>query len=47
VTFLLHHGAAPVEVSAHADAENLLTGVRVERGDPLLLEPRDVLILVQ
>jgi beta-galactosidase len=47
VTFLLHHGAEPVEVRAHADAENLITGVPVRSGDAIRLEPRDVLILRQ
>jgi len=47
VTFLLNHGAEPVEVRAHAAAENLFTGVRVEQGAPLILEPRGVLLLAQ
>jgi beta-galactosidase len=47
VTFLLLHGAEPVEVSAHADVLDLLSGVRVERGAPIRLEPRGVRILAR
>ena len=47
LTFLLNHGAEGVEVSAHADAEDLLSGVRVRQGAPIRLEPRGVMILDQ
>jgi beta-galactosidase len=47
VTFLLHHGDSPVEVRAHADAQNLLTGAAMGEGELLRLEPCDVLILTQ
>ncbi|WP_436535736.1 beta-galactosidase [Actinoplanes sp. HUAS TT8] len=45
VTFLLHHGSEPVEVSAPADATELITGVRITRGDPIRLAPGDVALL--
>jgi beta-galactosidase len=47
LTFLLHHGDDPVELTAHADATELLSGARVAKGDPLRLEPSGVLILAQ
>lgn len=43
--FLLHHGTAPVEVAAHAAGADLLTGRRIEKGEPLRLHPTDVLVL--
>jgi beta-galactosidase len=45
VEFLLHHGDEPVEVRAHADGTDLLTGRRVLRDEVLRLAPTDVLVL--
>ncbi len=47
ITFLLHHGAEPVELTAHADAVELLSGARLTKGEPIRLEPRGVMILAQ
>lgn len=43
--FLLHHGDARVEVVAHADGTDLLTGRRVTAGETLALDPTDVVVL--
>ncbi|MEU0943167.1 beta-galactosidase [Streptomyces canus] len=43
--FLLNHTAAPVELTAHDTATDLLTGKRTEAGDPLTLDPRGVAVL--
>ncbi|PWI14900.1 beta-galactosidase [Streptomyces sp. Act143] len=43
--FLLNHAAAPAHLTAHATAEDLLTGKRVEEGEPLSLEPLGVAVL--
>jgi beta-galactosidase len=40
--FLLNHAAAPVRVDACATGTDLLTGERVESGQPITLEPRGV-----
>lgn len=45
VEFLLHHGDRPVEVAAHTDGTDLLTGRRIHAGAPLRLTPGDVLLL--
>jgi beta-galactosidase len=45
VEFLLHHGDEAVDVPAHADGSDLLTGRRIARGETLHLEPTDVLVL--
>ncbi|EYR64217.1 beta-galactosidase [Actinotalea ferrariae CF5-4] len=42
---LLHHGDEAVEVRAHVDATDLLTGREVRAGDALALAPTDVLVL--
>jgi beta-galactosidase len=43
--FLLNHNADAVEVSACASGVDLLTGDRLERGRPVTLEPRGVVLL--
>lgn len=43
--FLLHHGDEPVEVVAHADGRDLLTGRVVARGETLRFAPTDVVVL--
>jgi beta-galactosidase len=43
--FLLNHRAAEVEVAAQHSGSDLLTGIRVEKGDPIRLEPRGVMVL--
>lgn len=43
--FLLHHGDEPVEVTAHADGTDLLTGRRIARGETLTFAPTDVVVL--
>ncbi|GAB3843370.1 beta-galactosidase [Micromonospora andamanensis] len=43
--FLLHHGSEPVEVTAHIGGVDLLTGNRVEAGQPLRLPERGVMVL--
>jgi beta-galactosidase len=43
--FLLNHNAEAVEVSACASGVDLLTGDRLERGRPVTLEPRGVVLL--
>ncbi|NCT91258.1 beta-galactosidase [Cellulomonas sp. APG4] len=43
--FVLHHGDAAVEVTAHVDGTDLLTGERVAVGQRLHLEPTRVLVL--
>jgi len=43
--FLLHHGEKAVDVQAHTDGVDLLTGRRVTRGETLTVEPTDVLVL--
>ncbi|MGC9665323.1 beta-galactosidase [Planosporangium sp. 12N6] len=45
--FLLNHRAEPVEVPARVDGVDLLTGARVENGQPLRLDPYGVMILRQ
>ncbi|WP_049569946.1 beta-galactosidase [Nonomuraea sp. SBT364] len=45
LAFLLNHNADPVVVNAHAGGTDLLTGDRVERGGPIKLGPRGVLVL--
>ncbi|SKC74427.1 beta-galactosidase [Krasilnikoviella flava] len=43
--FVLNHAAVGVDVAAHASGTDLLTGRRVAAGDPLHLEPTDVVVL--
>jgi beta-galactosidase len=43
--FLLNHGSEPVEVTAREDAVDLLAGVRVTRGQPIVLDPYGVAVL--
>jgi beta-galactosidase len=43
--FLLNHGAAPVKVPAHAGGVDLLSGDRVEPGQPIDLDPYGVRVL--
>jgi beta-galactosidase len=43
--FLLNHQAEAVEVTAVRGGLDLLSGRRVERGAPIRLEPRDVMVL--
>ncbi|WP_338702322.1 beta-galactosidase [Streptomyces sp. Q6] len=43
--FLLNHSTQTRELSAHAAATDLLTGKRVEREDPLVLDPLGVAVL--
>lgn len=43
--FLLNHRADAVEVPARRGGSDLLSGQRVERGDPIRLEPRGVKVL--
>lgn len=43
--FLLNHGAEAVEVTACGSGTDLLTGDRIERGRPLRLAPRGVVVL--
>jgi beta-galactosidase len=45
LTFLLNHSSEPANLSAHADATNMLTGESLQQGTPLHLPPGDVLIL--
>jgi beta-galactosidase len=43
--FLLNHRATPVEVTADVGGVDLLTGALVERGGPISLGPRGVMVL--
>ncbi|SBT46185.1 beta-galactosidase [Micromonospora narathiwatensis] len=43
--FLLNHRAEPVEVTAYAGGVDLLTGDRVEGGQPVRLDPRGVMVV--
>ncbi|MFJ2518429.1 beta-galactosidase [Cellulosimicrobium cellulans] len=43
--FVLNHAQETVEVAAHASGTDLLTGRRIERGEPLRLAPTDVVVL--
>lgn len=43
--FLMHHGEKPVDVAAWAAGIELLAGRRIAAGEPLHLEPTDVLVL--
>jgi beta-galactosidase len=45
VLFLLNHRPDAVEVTADRRGVDLLTGARVERGQPITLEPRGVVLL--
>jgi beta-galactosidase len=45
VIFLLNHCDEPIEVIAEHSGTDLLSGARVERGAPLRLAPRDVVVL--
>ena len=45
VLFLLNHRAVTVEVTADRGGTDLLTGLRVEAGDPVKIESRGVLLL--
>ncbi|GAB2717690.1 beta-galactosidase [Streptomyces bullii] len=43
--FLLNHAAEPAGLTAHTTATDLLTGERIERHDPLTLDPLGVAVL--
>ena len=43
--FLLNHRAEAVEVAAHVGGVDLLSGDRIESGQPIRLDPRGVLVL--
>ncbi|MBR8639192.1 beta-galactosidase [Streptomyces tuirus] len=43
--FLLNHAPEPAHLTAHTTATDLLTGKRVDQGEPLLLDPLGVAIL--
>ncbi|MEU0897971.1 beta-galactosidase [Streptomyces massasporeus] len=43
--FLLNHSPEPAHLTAHTTATDLLTGKRVDQGEPLVLEPSGVAIL--
>ncbi|MFI6855265.1 beta-galactosidase [Streptomyces sp. NPDC050416] len=43
--FLLNHAPEPARLTAHATTTDLLTGKRVDQGDPLVLDPLGVAIL--
>ncbi|WP_432135928.1 MULTISPECIES: Beta-galactosidase C-terminal domain [unclassified Streptomyces] len=43
--FLLDHTTRPAALTAHAAAGDLLTGKRVDQGDPLDLDPLGVSVL--
>ncbi|GGY24411.1 beta-galactosidase [Streptomyces djakartensis] len=43
--FLLNHACEPARLTAHATATDLLTGKRVDRGQPLVLDPYGVVVL--
>lgn len=43
--FLLNHSPEPAQLTAHTTATDLLTGKRVEQGEPLVLDPFGVAIL--
>lgn len=43
--FLLNHTTDPAHLTAHATATDLLTGKRVEQGEPLTLDPLGTAIL--
>ncbi|MFA3876064.1 beta-galactosidase [Streptomyces sp. MMCC 100] len=43
--FLLNHAPEPARLTAHATAEDLLTGKRTDRGEPLVLDPNGVAVL--
>ena len=45
--FLLNHGAEPVEVTARTSGVDLLTGNRVEAGQPLTIDAAGVVVLRQ
>lgn len=47
VELVLHHGAEPVEVAAHAAGSDLLTGRAVRAGEALRLAPGDVVVLLR
>ncbi|MFF8939900.1 beta-galactosidase [Streptomyces paradoxus] len=43
--FLLNHAPEPARLTAHATATDLLTGKRLDQGEPLVLDPLGVAIL--
>ncbi len=43
--FLLNHSPEPAHLTAHTTATDLLTGKRVDQGEPLVLDPFGVAIL--
>jgi len=45
--FLLNHGTEPVEVTAREPGVDLLTGDRIEQGQPIVLDAGGVLVLRQ
>ncbi|MFD5834591.1 beta-galactosidase [Streptomyces collinus] len=45
--FLLNHAPEPARLTAHATATDLLTGKRLDQGEPLVLDPWGVAVLQQ
>lgn len=45
VHFLLHHGARPVTVPLHIGGVDLLQGRSIAQGEPVTLQPADVLVV--
>ncbi len=43
--FLLNHAPEPARLTAHTTATDLLTGKRVDQGEPLVLDPLGVVVL--
>jgi beta-galactosidase len=43
--FLLNHAPGPAHLTAHATATDLLTGKRLDQGEPLVLDPLGVAVL--
>ncbi|KKD06183.1 beta-galactosidase [Streptomyces sp. WM6386] len=43
--FLLNHTPEPARLTAHTTATDLLTGKRIEKGEPLTLDPLDTAVL--
>lgn len=47
VDFLMHHGDEPIRVPMHAGGTDALTGRTWQEGEPVDLEPTDVIVLVR
>ena len=43
--FVLHHGPSSVTLESEVSGTDLLTGRRIQLGDPLTLSPTEVLVL--